>query len=73
MSMNPLTRMKNWLSAAIDWRVRDEVKVEREIIATLTETVAHVASTTADQQRAMSSLLEDLERRVSLLEKKSGN
>jgi hypothetical protein len=70
--MNPLTRMKNWLSAAIDWRVRDEVKVEREIVATLTETVAHVASTTADQQRAMSSLLEDLERRVSLLEKKSG-
>ena len=73
MSMNPLTRMKNWLSAAIDWRVRDEVKVEREIVATLSETVAHVASTTADQQRAMSSLLEDLERRVSLLEKKSGN
>lgn len=71
--MNPLTRMKNWLSAAIDWRVRDEVKVEREVVATLTETVAHVASTTADQQRAMSSLLEDLERRVSLLEKKSGN
>jgi hypothetical protein len=71
--MNPLTMMKNWLSAAIDWRVRDEVKVEREIVATLTETVAHVASTTADQQRAMSSLLEDLERRVSLLEKKSGN
>ena len=73
MSMNPLTRMKNWLSAAIDWRVRDEVKAEREVVATLTETVAHVASTTADQQRAMSSLLEDLERRVSLLEKKSGN
>jgi hypothetical protein len=71
--MNPLTRMKNWLSAAIDWRVRDEVKVEREIVATLSETVAYVASTTADQQRAMSSLLEDLERRVSLLEKKSGN
>jgi hypothetical protein len=71
--MNPLTRMKNWLSAAIDWRVRDEVKAEREVVATLTETVAHVASTTADQQRAMSSLLEDLERRVSLLEKKSGN
>jgi hypothetical protein len=65
--------MKNWLSAAIDWRVRDEVKAEREVVATLTETVAHVASTTADQQRAMSSLLEDLERRVSLLEKKSGN
>ncbi len=73
MSMNPLTRMKNWLSAAIDWRVRDEVKVERKVISTLTETVMHVASTTADQQRAMSSLLEDLERRVSLLEKKSGN
>ncbi len=71
--MNPLTRMKNWLSAAIDWRVRDEVKAEREVVATLTETVAHVASTTADQQRAMSSLLENLERRVSLLEKKSGN
>ena len=72
MSMNPLTRMKNWLSAAIDWRVRDEVKVERVVITALTETVAHVASTTADQQRAMSSLLEDLERRVSLLEKKPG-
>ena len=70
--MNPLTRMKNWLSAAIDWRVRDEVKVERDVITALTETVALVASTTADQQRAMSSLLEDLERRVSLLEKKPG-
>ena len=70
--MNPLTSMKNWLSAAIDWRVRDEVKVERDVITALTETVAHVASTTTDQQRAMSSLLEDLERRVSLLEKKSG-
>ena len=70
--MNPLTSMKNWLSAAIDWRVRDEVKVERDVITALTETVAHVASTTTDQQRAMSSLLEDLERRVSLLEKKPG-
>jgi ribosome-associated translation inhibitor RaiA len=62
--------MKNWLSAAIDWRVRDEVKVEREVIATLSETVAHVASTTADQQRAISSLVEDLERRLALIEKK---
>ena len=70
MSMNPLRRMKNWLSAAIDWRVRDEVKVEREVIATLSETVAHVASTTADQQRAIRSLVEDLERRLVLIEKK---
>ena len=62
--------MKDWLSAAIDWRVRDEVKVEREVIATLAETVAHVASTTADQQRAISSLIEDLERRLVLIEKK---
>ena len=70
--MNPLRRMKDWLSAAIDWRVRDEVKVEREVIATLTETVAHVASTTTEQQRAIGSLLEDLERRVAKLEKNSG-
>ena len=72
MSMNPLTRMKNWLSAAIDWRVRDEVKVERDVIATLSETVAHVASTTADQQRAIGSLVEDLERRIAKLEKNQG-
>ena len=72
MSMNPLTRMKNWLSAAIDWRVRDEVKVERDVIATLSETVAHVASTTSDQQRAISSLVEDLERRIAKLEKNQG-
>ena len=70
--MNPLTRMKNWLSAAIDWRVRDEVKVERDVIATLSETVAHVASTTSDQQRAISSLVEDLERRIAKLEKNQG-
>ena len=70
--MNPLTRLKNWLSAAIDWRVRDEVKVERDVIATLSETVAHVASTTADQQRAMGSLLEDFERRIAKLEKNQG-
>jgi hypothetical protein len=36
----------------------------------LSETVAHVASTTADQQRAISSLVEDLERRLVLIEKK---
>ena len=72
MSMNPLRRMKDWLSAAIDWRVRDEVKVEREVIATLAETVAHVAATTAEQQRAMSSLLEDIERRLARIEKASG-
>jgi len=70
--MNPLRRMKERLSAAIDWRVRDEVKVEREVIATLTETVAHVASTTAEQQRVLGSLLADLERRVAKLEKNSG-
>ena len=70
--MNPLRRMKERLSAAIDWRVRDEVKVERQVIATLTETVAHVASTTAEQQRALGSLLADLERRVARLEKNSG-
>jgi ABC-type molybdenum transport system ATPase subunit/photorepair protein PhrA len=70
--MNPLRRMKDWLSAAIDWRVRDEVKVEREVIATLAETVTHVASTTAEQQRAIGSLLENLERRVAKLEKDSG-
>ena len=70
--MNPLTRMKNWLSAAIDWRVRDEVKVERDVIATLSETVAHVASTTSDQQRAIGSLVEDLERRIAKLEKNQG-
>jgi ribosome-associated translation inhibitor RaiA len=64
--------MKNWLSAAIDWRVRDEVKVERDVIATLSETVAHVASTTADQQRAIGSLVEDLERRIAKLEKNQG-
>ena len=72
MSVNPLRRMKERLSAAIDWRVRDEVKVEREVIATLTETVAHVASTTAEQQRTLGSLLADLERRVAKLEKNSG-
>ena len=70
--MNPLRRMKDWLSAAIDWRVRDEVKVEREVIATLAETVAHVAATTAEQQRAMSSLLEEIERRLARIEKESG-
>jgi len=72
VSVNPLRRMKERLSAAIDWRVRDEVKVEREVIATLTETVAHVASTTAEQQRTLGSLLADLERRVAKLEKNSG-
>lgn len=64
--------MKDWLSAAIDWRVRDEVKVEREVIATLAETVAHVAATTAEQQRAMNSLLENIERRLVQIEKEAG-
>ena len=68
MNINPLSRLKAWLSAAIDWRVRDEVKGEHEVVATLSKTVAHVSIELTEQVRIQSVLIEDLQKRIAQLE-----
>lgn len=69
--INPISRLKNWLSAAIDWRVREEVKGEHEVVMALSKTVAHVSAELTDQLRTQSVVIEDLQRRVRNLEEQS--
>jgi len=68
--MNFVSGLKTRLSAAIDWRVREEVDAERKVIDALSGTVAHVSSELTEQLRVHSAVIEELEKRISTLEKR---
>jgi len=69
MASNPLTKLKHRLSAAIDWRVRQEFEKERQVLTGISESVTDISVSYADQIAAMSKMIEDLDRRVKQLEK----
>jgi hypothetical protein len=71
--MKFVSRLKTRLSAAIDWRVREEVDAERKVIDALSGTVAHVSSELTEKLRMHDEVIEDLEKRISLLEKRLQN
>jgi hypothetical protein len=68
--MKLVSGLKTRLSAAIDWRVREEVDAERKVIDALSVTVAHVSSELTEQIRAHGAVIEELEKRISALEKR---
>ena len=68
--MKLVSGLKTRLSAAIDWRVREEVDAERKVIDALSVTVAHVSSELTEQIRAQGAVIEELEKRISALEKR---
>ena len=68
MASNPLSKLKNRLSSAIDWRVRQEFETEREIILGMSESMTDVSVSYADQITALTKLMEDLDRRLKNLE-----
>ena len=71
--MKFISGLKTRLSAAIDWRVREEVDAERKVIDSLGATVAHVSSELTQQIRAHSAVIEELEKRISALEKRQND
>ena len=68
MASNPLRKLKNKLSAAIDWRVRQEFEKEREIYLGIAETVTDISISYADQITAANKLIEELDRRLNKIE-----
>lgn len=71
MAANPFSKLKHRLSAAIDWRVKQEFETEREVIMKISKSVTDVSSITADQIAAITRFVEDLDRRMKILEEKS--
>jgi len=63
-----LSKLKYRLSAAIDWRVRQEFEKEREFYTGLSATVTDISVSYADQIMALNEIIEDLDRRVKKLE-----
>jgi hypothetical protein len=68
--MKLVTGLKTRLSAAIDWRVRQEVDAERKVIDELSATVAHVSAELTEQVRLHAAIIEELEKRITALEKR---
>jgi hypothetical protein len=62
--------MKQRLSAAIDWRVRQEFEKERDLLVGMSESVTEISITYADQIVALEKLVENQARRILALEQK---
>lgn len=69
MAFNPLRMLKHRLSAAIDWRVRQEFEKERAVLTGISETVTDISVSYADQISELTKMVEELDRRVRDLEK----
>ena len=71
MASNPLSKLKGRLSGAIDWRVRQAFEAERELTMGINEAVTELNIAYADKMAAVEKLVEDLDRRVTEMAKKS--
>lgn len=71
MASNPLSKLKGRLSAAIDWRVRQAFEAERELTMGINEAVTELNIAYTDKMAAVEKLVEDLDRRVTEMAKKS--
>ena len=69
MAINPLNIMKQRLSAAIDWRVRQEFEKERDLLTGISESVVDISVTYADEISTLTKAVSDLEQRLKNLEK----
>ena len=69
MASNPLSKLKRRLSAAIDWRVRTEFETERELMMEINDSLASLNVAYADKISALEKLVENLDRRLTAMEK----
>jgi len=69
MASNPLSKLKRRLSAAIDWRVREEFETERELMMEINDSVTALNVAYTDRIAALEKLVENLDRRLTAMEK----
>ena len=69
MASNPLSKLKRRLSAAIDWRVRTEFETERELMMEINDSLTSLNVAYADKISALEKLVENLDRRLTAMEK----
>ena len=69
MASNPLLKLKRRLSAAIDWRVRTEFETERELMMEINDSLTSLNVAYADRISALEKLVENLDRRLTAMEK----
>ena len=69
MASNPLSKLKGRLSAAIDWRVREEFEIERELMMEINDSVTTLNVAYTDKIAALEKLVENLDRRLTAMEK----
>jgi hypothetical protein len=68
MAINPFSRLKHRLSAAIDWRVTQEFDQERDLIRDTNAAIVDVSIKHSDQIAALTRMVEQLEKRVAKIE-----
>jgi len=69
MASNPLSKLKRRLSAAIDWRVREEFETERELMMEINDSVTALNVAYTDRIATLEKLVENLDRRLTAMEK----
>jgi hypothetical protein len=69
MASNPLSTFKRRLSAAIDWRVRQEFEAERELMMEINDSLTTLNVAYTDKIAALEKLVESLDRRLTAVEK----
>ena len=69
MASNPLSTLKRRLSAAIDWRVREEFETERELMMEINDSLTSLNVAYADKISALEKLVENLDRRLTAMDK----
>lgn len=69
MASNPLSKLKRRLSAAIDWRVREEFETERELMMEINDSLTTLNVAYVDKISALEKLVENLDRRLTAMEK----
>jgi hypothetical protein len=71
MAINPFSLLKRRLSAAIEWRVTQEFDQERDLIRETNAAIVDVSSKHSDQIAALTRVVEELEKRIAILEAKN--
>lgn len=71
MFANPLRRIKDRLTAAIDWRAREAARVDEAVMGQLGSTVADLSAELSRQVALLRSSVEDLNRRLEAVERRS--
>ena len=68
--MKFIDKLKQRLSAAIDWRVRQEFDRERLVVLDLSRTLVEASSELTEQNRVLTEYVQQLEKRIQVLELK---